>query len=83
MCDEQGISRVHFIKVDAERSELAVLLGSQRIIQRDHPEIFVEVGAEEFAEAGGPVTQYLVQFGYLPGVRYGPNLLFVPSTTLD
>jgi len=69
---------VHFIKIDAEGAELSVLQGARGILQRDHPEIFVEVDPEELGPGGGPVTQYLIALGYLPGERTGANLLFVP-----
>ena len=84
VCEDEGIERVHFIKIDAERSELAVLQGAERLLVRDRPEIFVEVSdvGEELG-GSGPVTQYLAQFGYLPGEAYGPNLLFVPRSDFD
>jgi hypothetical protein len=47
------------IKIDAEGSELAVVQGAQGIIERDRPEIYVEVGPEELTGDGGPVSAFL------------------------
>jgi len=58
VCQEHGVDKVHMIKIDAEGSELAVLQGAQVIIERDRPEIFVEVGAEELTEGGGYQTSH-------------------------
>lgn len=41
------------------------------------------MSGEEFVDGGGAVTQYLAQWGYLPGVRFGPNLLFVPLASFE
>ena len=78
ICEREGVDRVHFLKVDAEGSELSVLEGARGIIERDKPEIWVEVPPEE--GAAGPLSQFLHSLGYLPGERVysSANLLFVP-----
>jgi hypothetical protein len=38
---------------------LAVVQGAQGIIERDRPEIYVEVGPEELTGDGGPVSAFL------------------------
>ena len=78
ICEREGVDRVHFLKVDAEGSELSVLEGARGIIERDKPEIWIEVPPEE--GAAGPLSQFLHSLGYLPGERVysSANLLFVP-----
>ncbi len=59
VCTEHRVHKVHMIKIDAEGSELAVVQGAQGIIERDRPEIYVEVGPEELTGDGGPVSAFL------------------------
>ena len=59
---------------------LLLLEGARHILERDHPEIFVEVDETEHREGGGGVWDFLSSRGYLPGQRFGANLLFVPVT---
>ena len=59
VCTDHRVDKVHMIKIDAEGSELAVVQGAQGIIERDRPEIYVEVGPEELTGDGGPVSAFL------------------------
>ncbi|MEN9270768.1 MAG: FkbM family methyltransferase [Thermostichales cyanobacterium HHBFW_bins_127] len=74
---EQGSPPVHVIKIDTEGSELKVLQGSQKLIQRCRPVLIVEI-------VGGPDPEenFLIQLGqwfqenhyelffYLPGLEH-------------
>jgi FkbM family methyltransferase len=42
-CQEQGIGRVDFIRMDIEGAELKALKGAQRILDRDRPHVLLEV----------------------------------------
>ncbi|TWU28179.1 FkbM family methyltransferase [Bythopirellula polymerisocia] len=41
--DDLGVSNVGFMKIDVEGHERKVLLGAQRVIERDHPVLLIEM----------------------------------------
>jgi FkbM family methyltransferase len=63
--DEFGFKNVGFVKVDVEGHELAVLRGSSELIERERPNVLVEV--EEAHQSGGDteaVFSYFSERGY-------------------
>lgn len=81
-----ALSRVDLIKIDAESSELHVLLGAQRTLDRFRPRIILEVG--DFDLPGVASSSELVQSLLGQGYRAYERLRFevtphVPRTTYD
>lgn len=66
--DVVGNEKVGLIKVDVEGNELSVLKGAERILERDHPLLYVEVGNDE--ERSQEVHRFLAKFGYKPFGTY-------------
>jgi FkbM family methyltransferase len=63
--DEFGFNNVGFVKIDVEGHELAVLRGSSDLIERERPNVLVEV--EEAHQSGGDaegVFSYFAERGY-------------------
>jgi FkbM family methyltransferase len=81
-----ALSRVDLIKIDAESSELHVLRGAQRTLDRFRPRIIVEVG--DFGLPGVASSSELVQSLLGQGYRAYERLQFevtphAPRTTYD
>jgi FkbM family methyltransferase len=65
--EKRGISRISLIKIDIEGSEMLALKGMQRIIERFHPRILIELKEETLALSGYQeknITDLLVKAGY-------------------
>ncbi len=62
--------QIALVKIDAEDHEAFVLAGMRKLIERDHPILIVETGAQA-------VVALLTSLGYLPEKLPGsPNFLF-------
>jgi FkbM family methyltransferase len=62
-----GIDRINLIKIDVDGSELEVLEGSRRVIQRDHPTVFFELCPyllTEFGRSARELVTYFTSLGY-------------------
>jgi FkbM family methyltransferase len=58
---------VHVLKVDTQGADLHVLLGAEKIIQRDHPDILIEYEADLLSRHGHSAEDYRrwrVRHGY-------------------
>jgi FkbM family methyltransferase len=72
ICEQEQLSKVDFLKIDAEGHELQVLMGSQKILEKFSPVILYE----NIAGSQGSnveVAQYLQNIGYAL-FRYQPFL---------
>ncbi len=67
-CATEGLSHVDLIKVDTEGTELAVLKGARKVIERWMPRLFVEVDEHNLQRArgsSGALWDFLVGAGYI------------------
>jgi FkbM family methyltransferase len=65
--EKSGISMISLIKIDIEGSEMLALKGMQRIIERMHPRIMIELKEETLTLSGYQaqnITDLLVKAGY-------------------
>ena len=65
--EKRGISRISLIKIDIEGSEMLALKGMQRILERFHPKILIELKEETFTNSGYQaknIIDFLVKAGY-------------------
>ena len=67
--EEHAISRVDFIKVDIEGSELRMLVGANRTLRRFRPPLLLEV-SEDYLVRRGDSSEKLTT--YLKGLDYVP-----------
>ena len=66
---KHSLDRVDFIKCDVEGAELLVFKGAQKVLERYHPPILVEIEARHtrrFNYTPQDLDGYLRSFGYLP-----------------
>jgi len=68
---------VGVIKVDVEGAEVEVLMGAERLIRRDRPVVYAEVGSWA---AFGRVRELMMTFGYAPTAVFNatPTVRFEP-----
>jgi FkbM family methyltransferase len=71
---DANVSRVHFIKIDAEGSELAILKGGENTIKRYQPKIAGEAHPS-FSNPGKSIIDYLARFGYSGRIEGDPRTL--------
>lgn len=67
-CASKGINRVDLMKIDTEGTELAVLRGARKAVERWKPRLFVEVDEDNLQRAGyspGALWDFLVDSGYI------------------
>jgi len=65
--EEHKIARVHFMKIDTEGSELAILRGAQKTIQRDRPIMIMEhneTNMEQCNVRKKDLEDFLIAMGY-------------------
>ena len=74
-----SLEDVGFIKIDVQNFEYQVLLGAQKLIERDHPAIMVECPARDMYEKDEyrKITKLLSKLGYMEIKRYNKDCLFV------
>lgn len=72
--DSLGLDPVGFMKIDVEGHELAVLHGASAILERDHPNLLIEVEERHHAGAVHDVIGYLTDLGYLSYFLLGRHL---------
>jgi FkbM family methyltransferase len=74
---EQTRIQPHFVKIDAESAEYAILEGMERTIDQYHPIISVEVGdmGVEDAPRSRDILDFLIQRGYHPYEFRGAELV--------
>lgn len=72
---ELQFPRIDFAKIDTEGFEFSVLKGMQRIIDRDHPVLWIEVGKETVID----VYTLLRGKGYNLVELSAANTLFIPA----
>jgi FkbM family methyltransferase len=67
-CDERGLGRVDFIRMDIEGAELRALHGAAAILDRDRPHVLLEIHpamlAERFGGAAHQVVELFIRRGY-------------------
>jgi FkbM family methyltransferase len=67
ICLEQGIERVHFLKIDVEGFESSVLTGAEQILERDRPSLLLEIEDRhliKYGRTGAEVAGALIARGY-------------------
>jgi hypothetical protein len=66
-CQEQGLTRVDFVKVDVEGAEMAVLRGAEQLLRRPSPPIWlIEMNistSQNFGYSPCDLLRYLESFG--------------------
>ena len=65
--EKRDISRINLIKIDIEGSEMLAIKGMQRIIERFHPKILIELKEETLTNSGYQaknIIDFLVKAGY-------------------
>jgi FkbM family methyltransferase len=68
-CFQGTPPHVDFVKIDVEGAELFVLRGMKAMLERDKPELLIEINEETFNSAGyatDDVVQLLSGYGYVP-----------------
>lgn len=66
--EKNGISKVHFLKLDTEGSELLILKGARKLIQRDLPIILMEYNETNMNQCDiqkAQVDAFLQEMGYV------------------
>jgi hypothetical protein len=79
-CDAQRLPRVDLIKIDVEGSEVALLRGAERTIQRFRPVLMIEVNPstlQNFGYTARDLIEAIGRHGYRLhyGSRFGLKLL--------
>jgi len=72
-CDDKHI-QPDFIKIDAEKSELNILIGAEKTLKKDHPIISVESGDEE---NDAQIIDFMRALNYSYQKVLNSNLIFV------
>lgn len=69
VAQERSLSRVDFIKMDIEGSELKALQGSERVIQKFKPVVMIEINEETYQAAGystNDIDAFFKKLNYIP-----------------
>ena len=83
-CSEEGISRIHLLKMDVEGHELKVLEGAKNLLDSDSPPVFIQF---EFGTPNVVSRTYLKDFFELLSPKYKisrivrDGLWYIPSYT--
>lgn len=67
-----GQPRVRFVKIDVEGHEYAVLQGAVRLVERDHPALYIEINGDPDLP-GSPAAKvfaWLAEQGYMPYIFF-------------
>jgi FkbM family methyltransferase len=62
--DDLNIDHVGLIKIDVEGHEFEVLKGAVVILNRDHPNLIIEIEERHYPESITIITSFLENFGY-------------------
>ncbi len=81
--DELNLQNVGFMKIDVEGHELSVLEGAREFLQRERPNVLVEVEERHRAGAIAGVFGLLAQAGYEGYFLEGNELRSVSEFSLD
>jgi hypothetical protein len=85
--DDQPVTQVDFIKIDTEGAELAVLQGSNNVLDQWHPLVEVEYNGlsdELYQTTQKDLFKFLFDKGYLLFGQCGPNFYFYcPNVSLN
>lgn len=76
-----NIERVHFMKIDTEGSELAILQGAKKMIMRDHPIILMEYQPINMKQCGASkdeIDNFLREMGYQWEMVSAEDILCIP-----
>jgi FkbM family methyltransferase len=73
--DDYGLSPVGFIKIDAEGHEAAILAGSERTIERDHPTLLIEIEERHNPGSLARVSAFLGTLTYTGYFLLGDRLV--------
>lgn len=80
------IKKVHFMKLDTEGSELNILKGAQKMIQRDHPIILMEYNDTNIRQCNvnkDEIGIFLQSLGYQWNLVSGEDILCVPIASSE
>jgi FkbM family methyltransferase len=58
-CQQQGIARVDFVKLDVDGFECEVIAGGMKVLERDRPKICMELAPYVLAERGSSLDELL------------------------
>jgi len=86
-CDDHGIDRVDFIRMDIEGAEQRALQGAMHLIDRDHPHVLIEIHPvmleARFGGSAEAVVEMFISRGYrmfaLNGDRLEERTTIVPD----
>lgn len=71
--DDEGLDPVGFMKIDVEGHELAVLRGARGVLERDRPNLLVEIEDQHLRHAGG--GDIGDTFDFLRDMNYSAHVL--------
>ncbi|MBI2775489.1 FkbM family methyltransferase [Candidatus Dependentiae bacterium] len=78
----ENIEKVHFIKIDTEGAEFAILNGAKKMIMRDHPIIIMEYNEANMRQCGSSkekINNLLSAFGYEWKLVSSDDILCMPK----
>jgi len=79
----EHIEKVHFMKLDTEGSELAILRGARQMIKRDHPIILMEYNETNMKQCNvrkQEIDDFLTEMGYKWTLVSSEDILCIPVT---
>jgi hypothetical protein len=80
--ERHHIEKVHFMKLDTEGSELAILRGAQKMIARDHPIMIMEYNETNMKQCNArkkDLDDFLGQMGYTWKLISSEDILCIPA----
>lgn len=81
--DDYGFSPVGFIKIDVEGHEAAMLAGSERTIEREHPTLLIEIEERHNPGSFAQVCTFLSTLTYTGYFLLGDRLVSIRSFNPD
>jgi hypothetical protein len=82
--DDFSFDRVGFIKIDVEGHELSVLKGARELLQRDKPNLLIEIDLTGHSEEGfNEVFNFLYALGYESFVYQNKALIQIRGRELE